>query len=498
MKFVNIFAAAVFAALACACGHSHDGEAHVHDESIQMTLMGGGIELFAEAMPFVAGQESHIKVYISSLDDFKPVAGAGVTATLTVDGNIVRQTAGHSETAGVYGFELAPGAVGNGKLTFDIERGGITTIETPVTVYDSEHEAHEEAAHAAVTSSNGVAFTKPQSWKIDFATAVVEPAPFAEVIRTTARVQPAQGDEMQIVAKTPGVVLFSGAEIVPGRAVAAGSTLFAINGAEMADDNLGVKYVEAEAEYNRAKAEYDRKRGLAEERIVSSAELLEAETAFITARIVYENMRGNFSAEGCQLVSSPIAGFVQQVMVRNGEYVEAGQTVLSVSRNRDLLVRADLPPRYHASLGGISSANIRLTDTGETFSLEQLGGSLVSYGRTADGQNPLVPVTFRVRNNGKLLPGGFVEMFIRLDSGGDVMAVPNTAIVEEMGARFVFVQLTGQLFEKRAVETGATDGFSTVVTAGIAPGERIVTKGAVSVKLAQAAGVVDPHSGHAH
>ena len=70
--------------------------------------------------------------------------------------------------------------------------------------------------------------------------------------------------------------------------------------------------------------------------------------------------------------------------------------------------------------------------------------------------------------------------------------------VEEMGAFFVFVQITPELFEKRPVKKGATDGFRTQIIEGISENERIVSKGAVLVKLAQAAGALDIHSGHVH
>ena len=67
-----------------------------------------------------------------------------------------------------------------------------------------------------------------------------------------------------------------------------------------------------------------------------------------------------------------------------------------------------------------------------------------------------------------------------------------------MGAFFVFVQNNPISFEKRAVEVGATDGIMVQVLDGVAAGERVVTKGAVSLKLSQGAAALDPHAGHVH
>ena len=67
-----------------------------------------------------------------------------------------------------------------------------------------------------------------------------------------------------------------------------------------------------------------------------------------------------------------------------------------------------------------------------------------------------------------------------------------------MGNYFVFVQLTPEFFEKREVKIGKTDGIRTEILSGIQSGERIVAKGAVLVKLSQATGTLDAHSGHVH
>ncbi len=97
-----------------------------------------------------------------------------------------------------------------------------------------------------------------------------------------------------------------------------------------------------------------------------------------------------------------------------------------------------------------------------------------------------------------LLPGSFVEMFIKTQTGTQALTVPNEAIIEEMSNYFVFVQLTPELFEKRPVKTGVSDGIRIEITEGITEGERVASKGAIWLKLAQDSGTLDPHAGHAH
>ena len=133
-----------------------------------------------------------------------------------------------------------------------------------------------------------------------------------------------------------------------------------------------------------------------------------------------------------------------------------------------------------------------------SFTLEELNGRVVSFGKSSDLANPLIPVVFQVKNSAGLLSGSFVEMYIKTQTNAQAITVPNESVVEEMGNYFVYVQLTPEFFEKREIKKGVTDGFRTEVVSGIADSDRVVAKGAILVKLAQASGSLDEHSGHVH
>ena len=506
MKVLYLISTLFIAVSLMSCSHHHASEHdhdhdhdHDHEDVLQLTVYGDELELFIEAAPFAVGEESEVLAHFTRLNDFKPLADGRVSATLTVDASNSPQTVEGVIEDGIWKFDITPAATGSGKLIFDIQTsGGVSRlIFENIEIFEDEHDAQHAAHEAHVSESNAVAFSKEQSWKIDFATEKIQRAPFSKVLRTTAQIQPAQIDEKVVVAKAAGAVLIPGNDVVEGKAVRVGQVLFSIDSREFADNNLNVKYSEALSEYNRAKADYDRKKELFKDLIVSERELLDTETAFKNAEVVYNNLSRNFSS-GSQSVVSPTDGFIKQLLVRNGEFAETGQPVLVVAKNTDLLVKADLQPKYHHVLSTISSANLKAMSSEITYSLEELDGKLVSYGKSTDLSNPLIPVVFQVKNRIGLLPGSFVEMYIKFHSGENEISVPNSAIVEEMGAFFVFVQITPELFEKRPVQKGATDGFRTLISEGVSENERIVTKGAILVKLAQAAGALDAHSGHVH
>ena len=123
---------------------------------------------------------------------------------------------------------------------------------------------------------------------------------------------------------------------------------------------------------------------------------------------------------------------------------------------------------------------------------------MVSFGKNANSDNYLIPISLQIDNKGAFLSGSFVELFLKTNTNNKAITVPNAALMEEQGIYFAFIQITPELFEKREVKIGGTDGLKTEILKGITPKERVVTKGAIMVKLAQAAATIDPHSGHNH
>jgi RND family efflux transporter, MFP subunit len=501
MKTYRLIGALLFAIALTACGNKQNAASgdHPHDENLQLTAYSEAFEVYAEATPFVVGQEGTILAHFSFLKNFKPITEGKITVSLIVGTDGVRQTLNEPTRVGIYLFNVKPATAGSGKIVFDIEtpEGKSQIIVPNIKVYTDIHDAQHDAADAVATSSNGVLFTKEASWKLDFATEEARLEPFGQVIRATAQILPAQGDQRVVAAKAGGIIIFSGQEIVEGKTVGAGQSLFSIESDGMADNNLSVRLSEATAEYNRAKTEYERKKELAKDNIVSQSELLKAQTEYTNAEAVYNNLRKNFSL-GRQVISSPIGGYITQVLVRNGQYVEPGQPVVVVSQNKDLLVKAELQPRYYPLLSDITSANFVITNSNLKYTLEELSGKVVSFGKSSDLENPLVPVIFQVKNSVGLLSGSFIEMYIKTQSNTQAITIPNDAILEEMGNYFIYTQLTPEFFEKRAIRKGVTDGLRTEIIEGVSVGDRVVSKGAILVKLAQASGALDAHSGHVH
>jgi len=483
----------------CAQAPADDAHAHGHDEvKLPFTAYSSQLEVFVEADPFIVGHNSNILAHFTVLDGFKPLEATAVTLSMVVGTKGIRQTVSQSVRSGIYAFKLQPGTAGKGQLIFDIEKNGQQQqiVVRDIQVYTDEHDAIHEAEDVIPTSSNAILFTKEQSWKIDFATDAPWVGGFSSVIKATASIQPSPANETVIVAKSSGIVNFSNGMLTEGKAVTAGSPLLTVVGKGLVE-NTEVKRHQAKAEFEYTQKELKRKQNLAEQQIVSQKELQQAKADYEKAAAEWKNLKNNLSQSG-EVVSADSNGFVHQLHVQNGTFVEVGTPLLTITQTDRLLLKAMVCQSKLREMATIESATIVTSVGNKTYSLDELNGLILSYGRATSSDSYLIPVNMEVDYVADLAAGGFVDVFLKSAAKEDALSVPQSALVEEQGNFFVFVQLTPELFEKREVKTGATDGMRTVVTDGLKSRERIVTRGAILVKLAAVSSSIDPHAGHVH
>jgi len=487
-------------------GHEHapskqdspSGQDH-QDVKFQITAYSENFEVFAEADPFTKGQTSAILAHFTWLNNFKPLTQGSVKATLDIAGNALQDLQKQPLRNGIYLFNITPQKAGNALLTFSIEtEGKVFKIEIPdVKVFDDAHDAIHWAEAQEINTVNSTVFTKEQSWKVGFKTQKAESVMFGKIIKTTALTQPCVAGEAIISAKSNGIVDLQSHHITEGMQVKKGEKLFVISGNQLANNNSSVRFIEAKNNYEKAGSNYDRAKELEKDKIVTTKDLLEAKNEYENTKVIYENLQENFSSQG-QIIKSPIDGYINNLRVGNGEYVEAGYPLLGITKNQRLILNADIQQKHTSVLPQLYTATIRTVHNNKTYSLEELNGHILSYGKTTNANNYLIPITLEIDNTDDFVAGGFVELYLKYRSNEKSIVIPKEALLEEQGNFFVFVQVHPELFEKREVKIGDTDGQNIEIKSGLLAQERIVSEGAILIKLAQSTGALDAHSGHVH
>lgn len=359
--------------------------------------------------------------------------------------------------------------------------------------HDHSHEGHSHNEKAATAHSDEIILPPAKAQAAGVKSRVIEPGVFHQVIKTSGQVMAAQGDESVAVATVAGVVSFRG-KVIEGMSVGQGTPLVMLSSKNMAD---GDPVQRARIAYEVSKKEYERMKSLVGNKIVSEKDFAQAEQAYQNARISYEAVAKNSTANG-QAVTSPISGYVKSLLVKEGDYVQVGQPLVSITQNRKLFLRADVSEKYYPYLRTIGSANFCTPYNNKVYTLRDLNGRLLSYGKASGGDGGyFVPVTFEFDNKGDIIPGSYVEIFLLSSPLENVISLPHTALTEEQGSFFVYLQLDAEGYKKQLVSLGADNGESVQILSGVKAGDRVVTEGAYQVKLASATNAIPAHS-HEH
>lgn len=359
---------------------------------------------------------------------------------------------------------------------------------------DHEHEGHNHEAEAESHAghSDEIILSKEKAAAAGVKAEVIQPGTFYNVITTSGHILAAQGDETVVTANVAGIVSFN-RPVTEGMQVSKNGTLFTLVSEHLQD---GDPVKRARIAYETAKEELERAEKLVGQKIVSQKDFNSIKERYENARIAYEALAPNAGQEGVA-IKAPIGGYLKSCLVKEGDYVSVGQPVASITQNRKLYLRADVSERYYGVLSTIRSANFKPSYSEETFSLKELDGRLLSYGKATDDAAYYIPVTFEFANRGNIVPGAFAEVYLLSDERQNVISLPVSAITEEQGLNFVYIQLDETCYKKQEVTLGCTDGNRVEITSGLKGGESVVTQGAIHVKLASASNAIPAHS-HSH
>jgi membrane fusion protein, heavy metal efflux system len=466
-------------------------------EPVAYTIYSDKTELFVEFKPLVVGSTSGLAAHFTILgENFKPLTAGKVTVSLIIGENGIRNTADSASSPGIFRLALKPTTSGTGKLIFDIESKGYTDqiVIQNITVYPNEKAALADQAGAA--TDNDVTYLKEQAWKVEFANAPVIKKSFSDIIKTSGQLLSAPGDEIMVTSNTSGSVLFSNSSIIVGSTVRAGTNLFTISGGNIVTGTIDANYKEAKTNYEKAKADYDRASVLIKDKIISQREYLQTKANFEKAQAAFNTISKNYSSKG-QGISAPMGGFIKNILVTEGQFVEAGAPLAIISKNKKLILQANVSQRDFNKLPSISSANFKIAGSDKIYDTQELNGKVISFGKSASAGSPFIPVTFEIDNIENLIPGSVAEVYLKSTPIPNALVVPASALLEEQGSFYVYVQSGGESFQKRKVSLGASDGLNVQLLSGVAEGERVVTKGAYQIKLSSASGALPAH-GHEH
>ncbi len=352
--------------------------------------------------------------------------------------------------------------------------------------HDHSHESEASENSAEHDHSGNEIIVEPETAaKFGIKTDTVRLMDFSDAIQLTGQLLTPSSEEAVVSASTGGVLSMN-SSIIVGSKVSAGQALGKISARSASGDDPNAM---AKANIAAAKRELDRLKPLLDDGIVTLAD-------YNAALSAYESAKASFSyAAVAGTVKAPVSGTVTQILANTGQYVETGTPLARISGNRILVLRVDFPETDRQDMNRISKVEIRSGASDEWISLSSLSGKRIDSNEFPV-QTGYLPLFYSFKNNGTFSSGSFVEVSLAGMSSTQALVIPQSAVIEQQGEKYVYVKTGDHAYEKRRITVSGCSGANLAVSSGINDGDILVTEGATVVKMAESSGAVP--EGHSH
>ncbi|MFA5180463.1 MAG: efflux RND transporter periplasmic adaptor subunit [Syntrophales bacterium] len=325
------------------------------------------------------------------------------------------------------------------------------------------------------------------------------------LVELPGEIKPNENRLARIVPRASGVVrsVLKNA----GDEVRAGDLLAVLDSRELADTKAA--YMAALKRTETAKIYMKREEELWEKKISPEFDYLAAKKAYDEANIELQSTAKKlhyfgFSDEYIKRLPSradmsythyeiraPFGGTVVEKRIAQGEYLKDDREAFVIADLSSVWVNISVYQKNMASLHKgqqvAISAGANIPDA----------KGVISYISPITGEETRTATARIILPNAKGLwrPGLFVTAKVKIDEVPIPILLPKTAIVSEGAVSQVFLEAK-EGFVLRPVTVGRSDGDSVEVIAGIDKGQKIVTKGAFTLKAQLSKGAFGDGHGH--
>ena len=285
-----------------------------------------------------------------------------------------------------------------------------------------------------------------------------------------------------------------------GNAVREGQELLHVEGLEVGQ--IKSNFIKAKAQMDYAEANYLRLKTLLEQKVGSQKAFLESQSEFDKARAEFsaEDKRihsigltdadllkfvapGAFEKEGhirdVLPIRAPISGTIVERNVVIGQLVDASTLAFKIVNSSQLWAEGQVHEMALPLLNGKPD----VTFTATAFPGEEFRGKVIYIAPVVDERSRTITIRAAIPNpHGRLKPQMFGELRVPTGGGAQGILIPAESVQKDGETTFVFVAMSDTTFARRNVSLGAS--FAPMVEAreGIAPGDKVVTKGAFQLK----------------
>jgi Cu(I)/Ag(I) efflux system membrane fusion protein len=181
-------------------------------------------------------------------------------------------------------------------------------------------------------------------------------------------------------------------------------------------------------------------------------------------------------------IHAPFDGTIlDREIIVPGVAVDTTHRIFTIANLSTVWVEANVHESQFSLLA--RSVKAGLTLTSPAYPGREFTGDVIYTGDLVDEKSRTVKLLARAENRHRMLkPGMYVEVRIRNNSGRKSVLIPDSAVLSDGKASFVYIRTGPTRFETRPVTTGQADGGQIEVLEGLEAGTEVVTEGAFKLK----------------
>lgn len=240
---------------------------------------------------------------------------------------------------------------------------------------------------------------------------------------------------------------------------------------QAADAKAGLEA--AHAAVAQRQSTYQRKRELHQSGLVPDAELEQAQTQLRTAR---SEVAVAEAALANHVIRAPFTGRLGLREVSAGGWVQPGIVITTLDDVTPVQVEFSVPGRFVGTL----APGQTIVAHAAAYPQAEFSGTVQAVATRVDPVTRAVQVRAVLNNAQRLLKPGMLLTMHLIRGTAPALMIPELAVVAQNDKQFVFVVENGKA-QRRAVQTGQRRPGRVEITAGLQPGDVVVTQGTLKL-----------------
>jgi membrane fusion protein (multidrug efflux system) len=241
----------------------------------------------------------------------------------------------------------------------------------------------------------------------------------------------------------------------------------------------------AQADYELAKITYARQQQLVKEGVVARTEFDNASAQQKSTAAKVGEIKATIDRK---TVRAPFSGILGLRQINLGQYLAAGQAIVSLQALNPIYVNFGVPQQSTSQLKVGRSLKI----TSDDIPGLQFSGRVTAVDSVVDQTTRNIQVQATLTNPGnRLRPGMFVQVEVSLGHSRDVVSLPASAINYAPYGDSVYIvsdmqdPKTGKTYKgvrQQFVKVDGSRGDQVAVVSGVEPGEEVVSSGVFKLR----------------